>query len=301
MNPMNPAVIDFVKDRWPLFLGYGFFRRLAQGKSLMRTPSNDPGMQEYEADLAKWQWIRAIVLDAEDRRMRRWISKNYGHTIPFGPFQGMKYRACQRELSAAARLGYYEAELHSYVDEVVRRNYRRVLNIGCSFGYYAVGLALRMPECEILAFDIDQRARERCRQLAEENGVADQVVIGERFDPEMFAKCADEHTLVLCDIEGAEMDLLDPAHSETLGSCDILVELHDVFDPNMSVTLPNRFRATHEVIMVPEGDHPALTMPEPMRGMGALERLVACHGAQRWGGTPWAFLSSHSRKLRLAG
>ncbi len=298
---MKSAITDFVKDRWPLYLGYGLLRRIVQGKKLMRRPSDQATFQSYESELAKWQWLRQIVLDAEERRLRRLVSENYGFVIPQGPFEGMKYQSCQREFSAAKRLGFYEAELHRYVDQIVARGYRRIVNIGCSFGYYAVGLAMRMEDCEVHAFDIDARARQRCRQLAEENGVAGRVIIGERFDAEMFDRFTDQPTLILCDIEGAETELLDPQRTQALHRFDIVVELHDVFDPAISVDLPNRFRSTHDVELVPEGKHELLEMPEMFRGMGALERLVACHGGQRWGGTPWAFMSSHTCNLKAAG
>jgi hypothetical protein len=40
-------------------------------------------------------------------------------------------------------------------NEVIAKNYTRILNIGCSVGYYAVGLTLRMPHVIVEAFDID--------------------------------------------------------------------------------------------------------------------------------------------------
>ena len=297
---MKPAIADFLGNRWPLHLAFGLMRRIVKGKSIVRSPSWEPGFQKYERELAKWQWLREIVLDAEERRLRGWASENFGLAIPFGPFAGMTYAACERELSAASRLGFYEAELHPYVEEIVRRKYRRVVNIGCSFGYYAVGFARRMSDSEIFAFDINEIARERCRQLAEENGVADRIVIAERFDVEMFDRFQDERTLFICDIEGGERELLDPARSAALQCCDIVVELHDAIHPETSTDLPNRFRATHDVKLVREGAHAALELPEAMRGMGALERLVACHGGKRWGGTPWAVMWSHAWKREMA-
>lgn len=289
---MNPAIIDFVKERWPLYLPSAFARRVVRGKSLLRQPTQAAGLKSYEKNLASWQWLRELVLIADERRMCNWVVENYGYSVPFGPFKGLKYESCKRELSAAARLGFYELELHPIIEEIVARNYRNVLNVGCAFGYYAVGLALRTKGCKIHAFDIQPRERARCRALAEENGVADRVVIGERFEPAMFADFAGEPTLVLCDIEGGEVELLDPEQSKDLARCDILVELHDVHDASISTLVPGRFQSTHDVQIVREGDHAPLELPETMKTMGSLERLVAVHGAQRWGATPWAYMRS---------
>ena len=50
-------------------------------------------------------------------------------------------------------------------------DYARILNIGCSVGYYAVGLAVRMPHVIVEAFDIDAEARRKCLDMAQANGV----------------------------------------------------------------------------------------------------------------------------------
>jgi hypothetical protein len=41
--------------------------------------------------------------------------------------------------------GCYEHELHGEIEQLVTRGFDAVLNIGCGEGYYAIGLARRMP------------------------------------------------------------------------------------------------------------------------------------------------------------
>jgi len=144
-------------------------------------------------------------------------------------------------------LGCYEHELHPVFEKVVAGKYARVLNIGCSVGYYAVGLAYRMPKTSIEAFDIDPQAQKHCRDMANNNNVADRVSVSGLFCGDDFAKYKAEKTLVLMDIEGGEKDLLDPEKYPALQKMDIIVEMHDLLDATISTVLRTRFAPTHTV------------------------------------------------------
>ncbi len=54
-------------------------------------------------------------------------------------------------------------------------------------GCYAVGMARRMPATQVRAFDLNPKAQETCRALAEKNRVVDRIQIGALFKPEDFA------------------------------------------------------------------------------------------------------------------
>ena len=45
-------------------------------------------------------------------------------------------------------------------------DYQTVVNVGCAEGYYAIGMARLMPNSLFLAFDINPKAIECCRELA---------------------------------------------------------------------------------------------------------------------------------------
>ncbi|MEX2407736.1 MAG: hypothetical protein WD489_01385, partial [Rhodovibrionaceae bacterium] len=136
-----------------------------------------------------------------------------GKSVQGGPFKGMEFLGSVTEGCTAPKLlGCYESELQPHIKGAIRRGYDRVVNIGSAEGYYAVGMALRLPEAEVRAYDIDEKAQAACRKLAERNGVSARVKIGGEFRGEDFDALAEEggRNLVLCDIEGAERDLLDP-------------------------------------------------------------------------------------------
>src|SRR5918997_1281919 len=83
------------------------------------------------------------------------ISANKDLVVQAGPFRGMRYSP---RLTASDTLlshtllpklvGCYEVELHDTLAAVFKRKYRQVINIGCAEGYYAVGLALNLPDVQ---------------------------------------------------------------------------------------------------------------------------------------------------------
>ena len=156
--------------------------------------------------------------------------RHYGARIMQGPFAGMEYVTSATEGALTPRLiGTYESELHPYLATFAAKPLDCVIDVGCAEGYYAVGLARLMPGVTVHAFDIQEKARLACAELAAKNGVTDRVIIGERFEPDGFEAFKDRRCLVLVDIEGAEDDLLRPDLSPALAGMDLIVETHDVY------------------------------------------------------------------------
>src|SRR5947207_8629242 len=92
--------------------------------------------------------------DYKIKRMTKSIVKCRGLIIQAGPFAGMRYVAPATGRTILPKLlGSYETELHSIVEQVIAADHRVVINIGCAEGYYAVGLALRLPNSRVYAFD----------------------------------------------------------------------------------------------------------------------------------------------------
>ena len=197
------------------------------------------------------------------------------------------------EGSRSARLlGCYEASLVPVIEEIIARAYPLVIDIGSAEGYYAVGLARRMSESRILARDQSQKAQTMCGQLAALNGVADRVEVGGLFTHADFALALAQPTLILCDIEGAEIDLLDLARAPGLSAADILVECHDCLQPGITDALTNRFTATHTVLRIDRSLN-AAPLPPWMEELSDIDRLLALW-EWRMGPTPWLWMRHKS-------
>ena len=145
-------------------------------------------------------------------------------------------------------LGCYEWEVASVVEQIIRSPYSRVLDIGCAEGYYAVGLATRMRSVIVHAFDTSFIARRQIRRMARLNQVQDRVIVHGTCDSSQLNALCGPEALVLCDIEGYERILLDPAAAPRLLESDVLVEIHESkLQPPTESLIAGYFASTHDI------------------------------------------------------
>lgn len=228
--------------------------------------------------LAKW---RSVLI-------QNTLIKHEGTRVLQGPLAGLDFIEQSAEGCHIAKLlGTYEQPLQPHIDAAMRAPYEVILNIGCAEGYYAVGWARRVPSAEIYAFDLNPVAQETCKTLAAKNQVVDRLHVGALFTPEDFKKFDSRKTLVLCDIEGAEIDLLNPDLSPSLARMDLIVEAHDCLVPNASTILKERFSKTHEITQVNDnGQRTMENAPAWFYSLAHLDQLIATW-EWRSGPTPW--------------
>ena len=179
------------------------------------------------------------------------------------------------------------------IARIAHTPYEAVVNVGCAEGYYAVGLARLMSATQVYAHDTNERAQEACRDLAELNGVAHRMHVGGMFERNDVSRFTGRRTLIICDIEGAERDLLDPDVCPALHEVDILVECHDCFVPGLSALLANRFAQSHHVEKIAQriADR---NLPDFFAELADLDRLLAIW-EWRMGPTPWLWMQSHQQ------
>ena len=209
--------------------------------------------------------------------------------ISAGPFKGMNYvGASVGSLLLPKLVGAYEAEISGVIEKMAVHGYDRILNIGCAEGYYAVGLAMRSSKTRVFAFDIDDNAARLCRELAQCNGVGDRVIFSGACGPAKLNEMIQGETAVICDCEGYEMELLDPAKAPKLAHADMLVELHRIPDPEISVkdTLLKRFDSTHNYQFIPIAGHDPSQYPI-LQKLSPRDRKIAVSelrtGVNGWG------------------
>jgi len=167
-----------------------------------------------------------------------------------GPFRGMAYLNTSDFGPIAPKwLGSYEAEIQDFVCEFCKRGYETIVNIGSAEGYYAVGFARASAASRIFAFDIDPLARRALAELALMNGALDRIEIRNICTWNVLNDLRSGKQLLFIDIEGAEMDLLDPGECDALRRSDILVELHQSrgIGNQIEETICRRFAASHDI------------------------------------------------------
>ena len=251
--------------------------------------------------LAKPEPLSGRDLEGVLRLMGKWrhqmisntIIARHGAVVQAGPFAGMRLGQHSAEGCHAPKLlGCYEQALHPHLERFIARGFDSVLNIGCAEGYYAIGLARRMPCTKIFAHDLNEGAQRACHALAEANGVADRITIGGLVRGEDFARFGGVDTLVLVDIEGGEEALLDPAAFPALRHMTLIVECHEERRSGMTDLIASRFAHSHQVIREEQPfSQPAL--PAWMKGLGHLDQLLAIW-EWRMAPTPWLVLEPHA-------
>jgi len=222
-----------------------------------------------------------------------------GTLVNRGPLKGLNFISNSAEGCHAAKLlGTYEQPLQPFIESAIQTGYQTILNVGCAEGYYAVGMSLRMPTTQVMAFDIDAKARETCTVLAQKNHVTDRVIVGGLFNPEDFSAYTDQRVLVMCDIEGAERELLDPVEAPALKGMDIIVESHECLIPGVTQLLIGRFKDSHQITIVKDdGQRRLENPPEWFFSLAHLDQLLATW-EWRSGPTPWLVMKSHNRRSR---
>ena len=228
--------------------------------------------------LAKW---RSVLI-------QNTLLQQEGKKIISGPFQGMEFVEQSSEGCHIAKLlGTYEQPLFPHIEDAISAKFDVIINVGCAEGYYAVGMSMRMPEAKVFAFDTNNQAQESCKRLALTNKVSERIQVGGTFSTSDFKKYESESTLLLCDIEGAENELLDISITERLKDICIIVESHDCLVPGTTQRLTERFSATHNITQVDDaGSREIAEAPAWFKNLSHLDQLLATW-EWRSGPTPW--------------
>lgn len=167
-----------------------------------------------------------------------------------GPFKGMKFPDFSDRGSGnfPKLFGSYERQLHDLLEEIFKNNYSEIINVGCEYGYYAIGCALRMPNATIYAYDTLVSCQEECKKNAAINNVDDRVIVAATCTAKTLQEFKFKTKgLVISDCEGYEKQLFTKENMSNLTNCDVLVEVHDFDDKLTGEYLRNVFAQTHDI------------------------------------------------------
>ncbi|SRR5579883_2865557 len=216
--------------------------------------------------------------------------------VQHGPFAGLDLGPDCSWLPAL--LGTYEKELWPVVSEIVEIAPDTIVNIGAAEGYYAVGFARLLPGTKVLAFEMDEHVRATLAQVVDRNGVNKAIEIRGKCDVPALARALQNapRSLVICDVEGYESVLLDPAKVPELRGAYILVEVHDFIVAGVSQQLRDRFAGSHdmrEIGQLPRAASDFPYMTSFLRLLPSAYRKWAVR--ERWDdNTVWFFMSPKS-------
>lgn len=180
--------------------------------------------------------------------------KKYGMTVMGGPFAGMKYIDQSTGSSYITKLiGSYEEILHTTTEDLKRRDYKTIIDIGCAEGYYLNGLGIYNKNATLIGYDIENVALSLTKKLYDANNLTNPLVLEKDCTPEKLDGRITDNTLVICDSEGFEYYILNPEKSKKLEIVQtFVIELHDYAFPDMNIkqTLIDRFSKTHDISVI---------------------------------------------------
>lgn len=207
-----------------------------------------------------------------------------------GPFKGLKLAP---HPYLPHLLGSYERELHATIEALSARPWQRIVNVGGGNGFYTVGFGLRVPRAALVVFELTAEGRAVIAATVERNGlIARTQILGAAEPANLEAACTGPGpTLVVMDVEGAELELTDPARVPSLRATTMLIETHDVLRAGCRDAIVERYRGSHTITtIVPRArtlaDFPASLAPLLPRLMPA--RCV--EAVQEWRGGPQEWL-----------
>jgi len=184
------------------------------------------------------------------RQTRLWRQAGSVRYVRGGPFRGLKYTRCAADKALLPRLfGTYECELHDSVEKLCVAQPDVIVVAGAGEGYYAAGLAHRIPTARVFAYDGFRWARYLMQRIARLNQLDRRLEVRGLLDPQQLEPllAAAERPAVVCDVDGYELELLDPTRVPSLARTTILLELHDHLLPGVADAMSQRFAATHNI------------------------------------------------------
>ena len=212
---------------------------------------NYPSIHQTVSSIRQQWRCRRMFL----RFQNEFKAKVYRHqplVVLSGPFKELiYYNKSVWGLITSKWIGSYEEELHSVLSKIIRIGYLRIIDVGAAEGYYAVGLAKTCPSSKVLAFDIDPIARLRMKQLRDLNSISNLEISSYCSHEILSDSILPELTLLICDIEGYEYELLDLDKVSKLAKTDILVEIHgfeELSSCSVKHEISARFASTHNIV-----------------------------------------------------
>lgn len=215
-------------------------------------------------------WLNVNLIPNSFLRRQNGIMKILGgmDTVAGGPFQGMHYGPLAADKALLPRLlGTYEKEAYPAIEDIVSGKPDVVVVAGAGEGFYAVGLARRLSDVRVIAFEISNWGRYLTKRHAEINFVKEQIsILGNcTIDSLNSALAGAKRPVVVCDTEGGEEDVLDPQKVPPLKSCVILVELHPMYVDGIEDEIASRFEATHNITTMHMGSRSISDIPKKIR------------------------------------
>jgi hypothetical protein len=199
------------------------------------------------------EWVRNRLRIFKNPRMSIIIALvrfGTGNQVVQGPFKALSLKTW--DCSPPMLLGTYEQELHDVFHNWLDRKPRYLVCIGAAQGYYAVGMARRDPNLKVIAYELDSYQRSQLAGVIRQNKVSNVTVL-KNCTQESLVETLQRFSsppFIVCDIEGGEVELLDPIQITALKQAVILVEIHEELVNGCEQAIRSRFKDSHNILEI---------------------------------------------------
>lgn len=253
------------------------------------------GQRFLDAVLNPLRTLKARVKRAPGDGLEAWgrwrVFNKTRERVASGPFRGIQFvRHHDFGTPVPKVLGTYEKELHPVIDSLSQERLDGVINVGAAEGLYAVGLALRVPSVPVVVFETLDEGRRSIERMARRNGVWDRLLVHGSCTSGSLAKFldAERRYLLIMDVEGEEVEILDPDIVARLGRSFLVVETHDFRVTNCTASIAERFVSSHDIRIIEAverrcADFPLkLALPRATKRRLMNERRPMAAGPMKW-------------------
>lgn len=200
--------------------------------------------------------IRHAWIIRKGKKIIKKLSDNSEYKVLNGVFKGLQYHSLDITESALVPkiIGSYEYQLQPWFSQIVNTNYSDIIDVGSAEGYYAIGLAKKMPKTIVHCYDINEKDIEFSKHMAKINNVTNLTWNTYCNDKTLIDFNYKGRTLIICDCEGYELELFTQNVIDSCKHTDFLIELHDIRNPVISSQILSRFQFTHSFKIVNNKD-----------------------------------------------
>lgn len=194
--------------------------------------------------------LRHAYIIYKGKKIIKKISHDY--TVLNGAFKGLIYPSLDITESTLVPkiVGSYEYQLQPWFRQIIKSDYSDIIDIGSAEGYYAVGLAQKMPNTTVHCYDINVKDIEFSKQMAKVNNATNMTWNAFCDEKTLINFPHRGKTLIISDCEGYELQLFTKEVIKKCKNADFLIELHNNMNPIISTELLSRFQFTHDFVYV---------------------------------------------------
>jgi len=171
-----------------------------------------------------------------------------------GPFEGMRYiNKAYVGFVCHKVTGTYEKEIQHIIKDELLIKYDAIFDVGSAEGYYAVGMALNSKAKVIVSYEGSEVGRKLQTELATLNQIENKIKIKGYCDEQILKEemLKYDKILLICDVDGYELALLDNNLNPKLNNTTMVIECHNHCYDKMESDLIKRFCKTHIIESIP--------------------------------------------------